>query len=123
MLFLKFGQILISFKFMRNTTFTEKDRIGIVANDAGAANIIKAWVINFTNLNFYYCLGGPALKIFKNEFSLKSNRSLEDIISKCNVIITGTSYSSNLEYQARVKAKESNILSITFIDHWVNYTA
>ena len=106
---------------MEDITLKNNDRIGIIAHDAGASNLIKGWIQNQKNLNFYFCLKGPAINIFKEELIKGKKASLEKIIKNCNALITGTSYTSDHEHNARIKAKKSKILSIAVIDHWVNY--
>ena len=101
--------------------FDLKDTIGVIANDAGSANLIKAWISNNASLKYFYCLSGPALKIFNSEILFDSLIDLDTLIKICNVVITGTSYSSNLEHNARFKSKKYKIKSIAVIDHWVNY--
>ena len=106
---------------MKNHKFTSKDRIGIVANDAGASNLIMGWVSHHKFLNFFFCLSGPSKKIFQDNHLFGAIYDIEEIMKTCNVIITGTSYESMLEHNARLKAKKSKILSIAVLDHWVNY--
>ncbi len=106
---------------MQNLRFSSEDRIGIVANDAGAANLIMGWVSNNNFLNYYFCLSGPAKKIFKDNNLFDSIYDIDEILVICNVVITGTSYDCMLEHNARIKAKKLEILSISVIDHWVNY--
>ena len=101
--------------------FSHSDYIGVIANDAGAANLILGWVKEHKFLNFYFCLNGPAIKIFQDENFLKENLNLEEIMLKANAIITGTSHNSMLEHNARIYARKTNITSIAVIDHWVNY--
>lgn len=106
---------------MFKKSFTSKDLIGIVAYDAGASNLLLAWVINNPSLNYLFCLKGPAKKIYEDKGLIDCLKDLEDIIENCNVIITGTSYLNMLEHNTRIKAKKLNILSIAVIDHWCNY--
>lgn len=102
-------------------SFTSKDLIGIVGNDAGASNLLLAWVLNNPSLNYFFCLKGPAKKIFEEKELIYPLKDIEEIIENCNVIITGTSYHSMLEHNTRFRAKKLNILSISVIDHWCNY--
>ncbi len=106
---------------MNKYIFNSSDSIGIVANDAGAANLILGWIKEQKNLNLYFCLSGPAIKIFQDEMFFKENLDLEETINNSSVIITGTSYKSMLEHNARIYAKKNKIISIAVIDHWVNY--
>ena len=104
-------------KFILN----DSDVVGVVANDAGAANLILGWVKNNKKLKYFFCVSGPAKKIFQDANLLEECLGLDTLIRLCNVIITGTSYRSVLEHNARYKGKLSNIKSIGVIDHWVNY--
>ena len=106
---------------MMQNYFDFKDTIGIISNDAGSANLIKAWISNNKIFKYFYCLSGPALKIFNEKDILDSLIDLDKLIEICNVVITGTSYSNNLEHIARLKSKKNKIKSIAVIDHWVNY--
>ena len=106
---------------MYELDFKFPNKIGIVANDAGAANLILGWLKNNNSLNYFFCLTGPAKDIFEKENLLTSNFTIEEIISNCNLIISGTSFDSTLEHLARLEAKKAKILSIAVIDHWVNY--
>ena len=65
---------------MEDITLKNNDRIGIIAHDAGASNLIKGWMQNQKNLNFYFCLKGPAINIFKEELIKGKKTSLENII-------------------------------------------
>ncbi len=98
-----------------------KNKIGIVANDAGGANIILAW-IKSKRLKFNTYLSGPAEKIFSgyNNKSYKKN-SLSELIKDSDLIITGSGWQSNLEYNAIKKAKLERKKVITFLDGWTNY--
>lgn len=95
--------------------------ISVVCNDAGAANIILHWVklYNFQNLNF--CVDGPAIEIFTKHFPSFVNNRLNVIIKKNNLLLSGTSWNSQLEHSARKLASQNNVYSIAVIDHWVNY--
>ena len=106
---------MTTYKFNRN------DKIGIIANDAGAANLIMGWILHNRSLNYYFCLSGPAEKIFREKNLCDRVNDLEKVIKECNIIITGTSFDSLIEHRARLKAKKSKILNIAVIDHWVNY--
>ena len=52
---------------MYNLDFKLQNKIGIVANDAGAANLILGWLKNNNSLNYFFCLTGPAKYIYEKE--------------------------------------------------------
>ena len=93
----------------------------MVANDAGAAKLMLKWLEPLDEqLKFY--LEGPALKIFERERNqIKLEESLEKCLNNSKLLISGTGWSSNVEYLARKIANKKNIYSIAVIDHWVNY--
>ena len=47
--------------------FGKYKNIGILAHDAGSANIILEWIKTYKNYNYYIKVTGPAKKIFKNK--------------------------------------------------------
>lgn len=106
---------------MDTINFKKSDFIAIIANDAGASNLILGWIRKNNLLNYCFCLDGPAYKIFEDANLLKENLDFENAINISNKVITGTSHSSSLEHDARVYSKKLNKLSIAVIDHWVNY--
>ena len=94
-----------------------KKNILISSHDAGAANLIYYWIKKNKNNNYYYYNKGPAKKIFK-----KKNIKISKIKKiKIDLIITGTSQFSTLENEIRNIAIDLKILSITFLDHYVNF--
>lgn len=94
--------------------------IGIVAHDAGGAEIISSYV-KANNLKCKYTLDGPAKYVFERKIGAINNSPLEELISECNSIICGTSLISKLEWTAIKLAKKANKKSVAVIDHWVNY--
>tara|TARA_Y100000589_G_C27193365_1_gene645716 strand:- start:4184 stop:5083 length:900 start_codon:yes stop_codon:yes gene_type:complete len=104
-----------------NLNKNDSSTIGIIANDAGAANLILWLIKNYNNYSYRYCLQGPAIKIFEDNLTYFNNLSFDQIFSGIDFIITGTSLYSDLEYIAREKAAKENIFNAAVVDHWVNY--
>lgn len=88
----------------------------IVSHDIGGANNIKSFFDHYKIKAKFY-LRGPALKIFKK----KKNNNFLKKIKESDVVITGTGWKTNLEYNAIKAAKKYDKFCITFLDHWVNY--
>ena len=61
------------------------------------------------------------IKIFSRKIQTLKPLLLDDAIHQANWVITGTSWSSDLEYEAIKKAKKLNKFVVTYLDHWVNY--
>ncbi len=106
---------------MKDKNLKLKKSFGIIANDAGAANLILGWIKKNPSYKFLFYLEGPAKKIFLNFDSNLEFINFDQIISNSDILITGTSFFSNLEHNARKLAKKNKILTIAVIDHWVNY--
>ena len=97
-------------------------KILIVANDSGGAEILAAFVYYNPKNQYIFCLDGPAKFIFARYGHLNYNSDLNKVFAqKIDQIITGTSWSTDLEKKAIVKAKNNNIPVITFIDNWCFY--
>ena len=71
----------------------------------------------------WVCVHGPAEKIFAN---LNLKRCFIKKISRAHLkkvewLLTGSSWSSRLEHNARIFAKKEGVYSIAILDHWANY--
>jgi len=93
------------------------NKIGIVCNDIGGAYFVKAFLEEFELNNFVSFCEGPAKSLFKKNY----NGSLEDFIKENDLIITGTSWSSDIEKCAIKISKDTNKTCYTVLDHWVNF--
>ena len=91
-------------------------KILTVSHDIGGANIIKSY-LEHHNIKSRFYLKGPALNIFKK----KTRSSLLNNIKNADVVITGTGWKTNIEYDAIKISKKLNKICITFLDHWTNY--
>ena len=95
-------------------------RVGVAAHDAGGAEQIS-WLLRNLPRKVLAYIDGPAKRIFENsEISFDKAEQLSEIM-KCDVIITGSGWMSQLELTAIEEAKLRNIPCITVLDHWVNY--
>lgn len=94
---------------------------GVVCHDAGGARQIVAILVRWGLRPAWMYVKGPALNIFKKEFSNVQERSNFIQVGSCSAILTGTGWGSDIEHQARRAAKQSKVRSITVLDHWINY--
>ncbi len=97
-----------------------KRKLAIISNDAGGSELISSW-LKHGDYNFDLSLRGPAIKIFKNYFGDFINLSLKEAIDNSDLVITGSGWASNHEFDAIDYAKKNSKMVITFLDHWVNY--
>ena len=108
-----------------------KSPVAVVCHDAGAANLVFAWLREWTELGLLeefklkLLLQGPAEKIWlQNPVPLTQMEWLTELSSGlkgCQTVLTGTGWASTLEHAARQMALSLQIPSIAVIDHWVNY--
>ena len=96
------------------------DEIGIVCHDAGGAEIISSYIARNPN-KYRFILAGPAVEIFKRKFGNINLSTLEGSINFCHTYLCGTSWKSDLEWNAIKLARINKRKSICFLDHWVNY--
>ena len=105
---------------MRNL---KKEVVSIFAHDIGAANHIFSWIDNkdLTPREVYFCLAGPAKQAFLKlgtDFPLSS---FSEAFEKGTVILTGTGWGSNLEFDALKRAKDEGIETISVVDNWISF--
>ncbi len=94
----------------------------IVSHDAGGANLLAHWCKKWqTRVKFIYKVAGPAVKIF-NSLNL-AKTCLEQFPAPASVdaVVTSTGWQSNIEYEAIQWARQHDIQSASYLDHWVNY--
>jgi hypothetical protein len=92
----------------------------VVAHDAGGAEVISSYVRRL-GLRGVYVLQGPAGKIFKRKLGEIEISSLGEALSQADWLLCGTSWQSELEFDAIKIARTQGKRSVAFLDHWVNY--
>lgn len=94
--------------------------VAIVSHDAGGAEILSSWILRQAE-PVCLVLDGPAKNIFQRKLGNIENVLLEEAITKCDWMLCGTSWQSNLERMAITQCKSVNKKVVAFLDHWVNY--
>ncbi len=94
--------------------------IGVVSHDPGGAEVISSYVRQ-NGLTCGYALGGAANRIFSGKLGAIEQTSLENLVSSCEWLLCGTSFSSDLEWRAIGLARDAGKLSVAVLDHWINY--
>jgi hypothetical protein len=94
--------------------------IGIVAHDAGGANILASYCRRKPD-NYRYLLQGPAKAIFEKTLSIESEDNFGRFVSECHSFICGTSGKSDLERSIFAQARILNKETTAVLDHWINY--
>lgn len=94
--------------------------IAVISHDAGGAEILSSYVRQ-QGLDCLYVLEGPAVKIFERKLGPIESVSLEEAIEESTSIFCGTSWQSDIEFNAIKLAHSLGKRSIVFLDHWINY--
>lgn len=97
--------------------------VAVVAHDAGAANIILAWLDEAEARKVRPAMAGPAARLWEARFPAVSLLKPADALDGAATLLSGTGWASSLEYDARRAARDAGIRSVAVIDHWVNYRA
>lgn len=96
----------------------------VVCHDAGAANIILAWLAVHPTAEVQPFMAGPAVALWAALFPLQPLRtSVADALRGARTLISGTGWQSHVEHDARALASAQGIPSVAVLDHWVNYEA
>ncbi|MDJ0641201.1 MAG: hypothetical protein QNJ15_00150 [Erythrobacter sp.] len=96
--------------------------LAVAVHDAGAANMIAAWVEAASASPEHVIAAGPGATIWRARFGNAAGISDKpDKVQGLATLISGTGWASNLEHRARISAAEAGIRSVAVIDHWVNY--
>lgn len=96
--------------------------IAVVAHDAGAANILFAWLEDIPPSDLRVALGGPAETIWQAQFPDRPLlASIDEALDGAASLVSGTGWASDMEHDARVAAARRGIPSLAVLDHWVNY--
>ncbi len=94
--------------------------VAVCAHDAGAASHMAAW-LTACQLQMRPCIAGPALNIFEIHFGPLIQHTLHDSIESASLLISGTGWSTDLEHNSRILARQHGIPIVAVLDHWVNY--
>lgn len=101
-----------------------------IAHDAGGAEVISAYIKANPEHDTFFCIAeGPAKGVFekrglKTYCMERGDASPADIFNQLKQIdlaLTGTSWSSDIEFRFLQAAKEKKIKTAVHLDHWVNY--
>jgi hypothetical protein len=104
-----------------------KKKILVVCHDAGAAEVVSAYVKEHSKkFNFVCLVAGPAIKVFKRKslfklaISLTQANKLLTTKGAVSFVLTGTGWGSPLELDAIKLAKKHGIKTVAYLEHWVN---
>lgn len=94
--------------------------VGIVSHDTGGAEILASYVAQ-RRLDCLFVLEGPARKVFERRVGSVGLSSLEEVVAKCDWLLCGTSWQSDLEWEALGMGHLHGKRTVAFLDHWGHY--
>lgn len=95
--------------------------ITLVSHDAGGADLVSRLARAF-EWDVRVVVEGPAVRIFDEVLGSYAATSLDEALEGADILVTGSGWSSTLEYDALLRARACGLPSVTVLDHWVNYT-
>ena len=96
--------------------------LAVVGHDAGAANLILAWMSAHRDEAYRCVMEGPAADLWVSRFPGQGKfKSVESALRGAAALLSGTGWASDLEHHARRQARSLGIYSVAVLDHWVNY--
>lgn len=95
-------------------------KTAVVCHDAGGAEVVSSYVRQH-NIDSLFILEGPAVKVFERKLGSIKISSLKDAVYQSASVLCGTSWQSDIEFNAIKLARELEKSSVAFLDHWVNY--
>lgn len=114
---------------MESSKKSGKVSILAVAHDAGGAQIVAYYLAKHADKStLASAVIGPAKDVFvllglESTIITSSEKNIGELIAEINpdVLLTGTSWTTDYELRAIKKAKELGIPSVTYLEHWVHY--
>lgn len=94
--------------------------LAVISHDAGGAEIVSSYVRQ-QGIRPLFAVEGPARVIFERKLGMIEIEPMEEAVRKSATILCGTSWQSDLEFNAIRMAHQLSKHSIAFLDHWVNY--
>lgn len=92
----------------------------VICHDAGGAEILSSYVRR-TGLRCVFALDGPARKVFERKLGPIQLLAPEEAVNESDWVLVGTSWQSELEFEALGSARVQGKHAVAFLDHWVNY--
>ena len=92
----------------------------VISHDSGGAEILSSLLLRRRSPELL-ALEGPAVAIFERKLGAIRPLPLEEAVQRSAWVLSGTSWQSDLEWRALVRARELGKPSVAFLDHWINY--
>jgi hypothetical protein len=98
----------------------------VVCHDAGGAEVVSAWVRRRADPGFVFLLEGPATAVFERKLGKLRPLGCDDALAaiaerRFELVLTGSSWSSDLEARAVRASRAAGVRCATYLDHWMRY--
>ena len=94
--------------------------VALVSHDAGGAELLASYAAKH-KLGGPFVLAGPAVGVFKRRLGFCGVSTLPEALAACEWCLCGTSWQSDLEWNAIAEARRAGKRAVAFLDHWINY--
>lgn len=95
--------------------------VTVCCHDAGAASLIAAWVAAEPTREYRLCVEGPARRILAEVLPGHDSQPLPAALAGAGCLLSGSGWTTDLEHQSRLAARQHGIPALAVLDHWVNY--
>ena len=97
--------------------------IGVVAHDAGGAEVLSAYLVVHPINNVKYFLNGPSVKIFQKQGLIDNEYVYEDFEYKdIDCFIISMSWGNNSTFEVLKRSKFLGIKTLLILDSWYDYS-
>lgn len=97
--------------------------IGVVAHDAGGAEVLSAYLVACPIENVKYYLKGPSVKIFKNQKLIGKEYLYKDLDYKyIDYFIISMSWGNEFTFEVLKRSKILGIKTQLILDSWYDYS-
>ncbi len=99
-------------------------RILVVAHDAGAAEVIAAWVAHHPEHQYTFLIEGPARQVFMRRCQITASSDvtqLESLVRASDLILCGTGWASQRAQDIIRVGRELSCRTAVYLDHWNEY--
>jgi hypothetical protein len=107
-----------------------RKRVLVIAHDAGGTEVIAAYIrTHAKQYDFCSYIAGPAVRIFRREHlpfkAIKDGpKQIGTIVAThrdCAFALLGTGWMTEIEAEALVKAKQTGVKAVVYLESWTDY--
>ena len=97
--------------------------LAVVCHDAGALQLMLPWLAR-PGLALRAYLRGPALELWGQRMGGRNQAAtLAQALDGAAMLLSGSSWTADLEHEARLQAAARGLHAVAVVDHWIGYAA